>query len=181
MLFAYDGCELAKLAIEQAGRELAPGRDALVLCVWQPADVGFVPRDGSHFDATRRRAVHKAAEETAAAGAELAWQPGFSARSAAVEAAPTWKGIVKVAEERGASLIVLGSHRRPGAGHLLGSVAAAVVAHSEAPCSSSTSDPDGCQPALGASLSTRSESAVSCAARCSWILTASLRTASASL
>ena len=49
----------------------------------------------------------------------------------AVEAAPTWKGIVETAEERHASLIVLGSHRRSGlVGHLLGSVAAAVVAHS---------------------------------------------------
>jgi nucleotide-binding universal stress UspA family protein len=48
-----------------------------------------------------------------------------------VEAAPTWKGIVKVAEDEQASLIVLGSHRRSGIiGHLLGSVSAAVVAHS---------------------------------------------------
>ena len=49
----------------------------------------------------------------------------------AVEAAPTWTGIIEVAEKRGASLIVLGSHRRSGlVGHLLGSVAAAVAAHS---------------------------------------------------
>jgi nucleotide-binding universal stress UspA family protein len=49
----------------------------------------------------------------------------------AVEAAPTWKGIVETAEKREASLIVLGSHRRSGlVGHLTGSVAAAVVAHS---------------------------------------------------
>jgi nucleotide-binding universal stress UspA family protein len=49
----------------------------------------------------------------------------------AVKAAPTWKGIVETAEQCQASLIVLGSHRRSGlAGHLLGSVAAAVVAHS---------------------------------------------------
>jgi nucleotide-binding universal stress UspA family protein len=49
----------------------------------------------------------------------------------AIQAAPTWKGIVKTAEEHQASLIVLGSHRRSGlVGHLLGSVAAAVVTHS---------------------------------------------------
>ena len=48
----------------------------------------------------------------------------------AVEAAPTWKGIVETAEERNASLIVLGSHRRSGlVGHLLGNVATAVLAH----------------------------------------------------
>jgi len=131
VLFAYDGSELATLAIEQAAQQLAPGRDALVLCVWQPADVGFVPVNDRHFDATQASEVKKAAEETAAHGASLAEKAGFRSQSVAVEAAPTWQGIVETAEERGASLIVLGSHRRSGlAGHLLGSVAAAVVKHS---------------------------------------------------
>ncbi|HXP99730.1 MAG TPA: universal stress protein [Solirubrobacteraceae bacterium] len=130
VLFAYDGSELAKLAIEQAGRQLARGREALIVCVWQPADVGFVPTSEQHFDATAAGEVRKAAEETAAHGASLAEKAGFHTRSIAIEAAPTWKGIIKVAEERDASLIVLGSHRRSGlVGHLLGSVAAAVVAH----------------------------------------------------
>jgi nucleotide-binding universal stress UspA family protein len=131
VLFAYDGSELAKLAIEQASRQLARGRDALIVCVWHPADVGFVPISEQHFDATVAGEVRKAAEETAAQGASLAEKAGFQPRSMAIEAAPTWKGIIEVAEERDASLIVLGSHRRSGlVGHLLGSVAAAVVAHS---------------------------------------------------
>ncbi len=131
VLFAYDGSELATLAIEQAAQQLAPGRDALVLTVWQPADVGFVPVNDRHFDATQAQDVKKAAEETAAYGASLAEKAGFSSQSVAVEAAPTWKGIVETAEERGSTLIVLGSHRRSGlTGHLLGSVAAAVVKHS---------------------------------------------------
>jgi nucleotide-binding universal stress UspA family protein len=131
VLFAYDGSELAALAFEQAARQLATGRHALVLCVWQPADVGFVPVSGRHFDAYQASEVEKAAEETAAQGASLAEKAGFEAQSMAVKAAPTWKGIVETAEERKASLIVLGSHRRSGLmGHLLGSVAAAVVAHS---------------------------------------------------
>jgi nucleotide-binding universal stress UspA family protein len=55
------------------------------------------------------------------------------AQSVTVEAAPTWKGIVETANERRASLIVVGTHRRSGlVGHLVGSVAAAVVAHSNA-------------------------------------------------
>jgi nucleotide-binding universal stress UspA family protein len=133
LLFAYDGSELAKLAIEQAARELVLGRDALALCVWQPADVGFVPIGGRRFDATNAADVRRAAEETAEYGASLAEKAGFRSQSMAIEAAPTWKGIVKVADERGASLIVLGSHRRSGLrGHLLGSVAAAVVAHTTA-------------------------------------------------
>ena len=75
--------------------------------------------------------MRKAAEETAARGSSLAEKAGFRARSSAIEAAPTWKGIVEVADERGASLIVLGSHdRRRLAGRLFGSVAAAVVTHS---------------------------------------------------
>ena len=131
VLFAYDGSELAALAIEQAAQQLAPGRDALVLTVWQPADVGFVPVNERHFDATQAQEVQKAAEETAAHGASLAEKAGFRSQSVAVEAAPTWKGIVETAEERGSTLIVLGSHRRSGlTGHLLGSVAAAVVKHS---------------------------------------------------
>jgi len=131
VLFAYDGSELAALAIEQAAKQLATGREALVLCVWQPADVGFIPTNKLHFDANQASEVKRAAEETAAHGASLAEKAGFRSQSLAVKAAPTWEGIVETADERKASLIVLGSHRRGGlVGHLLGSVAAAVVTHS---------------------------------------------------
>ena len=130
VLFAYDGCDLAKLAIEQAGRQLAPGRDALVLCVWQTGDVGFVPTGEQHFNAAQATEVRRAAEETAEHGASLAEKAGFRPQSLTIEAAPTWKGIVEVSEEREAGLIVLGPHRRSGlVGHLLGSVTAAVVEH----------------------------------------------------
>jgi nucleotide-binding universal stress UspA family protein len=130
VLFAYDGSDLARLAIEQAGQMLVPGREALVVCVWQPADVGFVPVGGRRLDALDAAEVHEAAEQTAAEGAALAEAAGFRAESLTVEAAPTWKGIVQVAEERRASLVVLGSHHRHGiVGHLLGSVGAAVVDH----------------------------------------------------
>jgi nucleotide-binding universal stress UspA family protein len=132
VLFAYDGSALAQLAIGQAGRQLAPGRQALVVCVWQPADVGFVPTSGRHFNAADATEVRKAAEETAGHGAALAEKAGFSPQPVAIEGAPTWRGILDVAEAHQASLIVLGSHRRSGLGHLLGSVAAAVTAHSSA-------------------------------------------------
>ena len=58
--------------------------------------------------------VREAAQRTAAHGASLAEKAGFQSQSMAVEAAPTWKGILKTAEEHRASLIVLGSHRRSG-------------------------------------------------------------------
>jgi nucleotide-binding universal stress UspA family protein len=130
VLIAYDGSELAALAVDQAARELATGRDALILCVWQTVDVGFVPATTRHFDADQATEVRRAAEETAAHGGSLAEKAGFRALSMAVEAAPTWKGIVETAAEHQASLIVVGSHRRRGlVGHVLGSVATAVVAH----------------------------------------------------
>jgi nucleotide-binding universal stress UspA family protein len=133
VLFAFDGSELAAFAIEQAGRELASGREALVLCVWQPADVGFVLTAEAHFDAGQASQVQRAAEEVAARGATLADMAGFRSHGMAVQAAPTWKGIVETAAEQKVSLIVMGSHRRRGLEkYFLGSVAAAVVAHAEA-------------------------------------------------
>jgi len=134
VLFAYDGSELASHAIAQAGVQLSPQRDALVVCVWQPVDVGFTPTSSRHFDADQATEVRRAAEQTAAHGASLACDAGFLARSIAVEAAPTWQGIVEAAVEHGASLIVLGPHRRSGLlGHLQGSVAAAVIGHCDTP------------------------------------------------
>jgi MFS family permease/nucleotide-binding universal stress UspA family protein len=134
VLFAYDGSELAAFAIAQAATQLAPQREALVVCVWQPVDVGFTPTDTKHFDADKATEVRHAAQQTAAHGASLAVAAGFLAGSKAVEATPTWKGIVETADEHDASLIVLGPHRRNGLlGHLQGSVAAAVVAHTATP------------------------------------------------
>jgi nucleotide-binding universal stress UspA family protein len=144
VVFAYDGSELAAFAIAQAASQLAPGRCAVVVCVWQPADVGFTPADNKHFDADKATEVRQAAEDTAAHGASLAADAGFRAESMAVEAAPTWKGIVRAAEDHDASLIVLGPHRRSGLlGHLQGSVAAAVIAHSTIPV---MVVPEGCRP-----------------------------------
>ena len=131
VLFAYDGSELAKLAIEEAARQLEPGRDAIALTVWRPYGVGFIPPPEVKFDAAASEEVSRAAEETAAQGASMAQAAGFHAQSLAVKEATTWKGIAGVADDHAASLIVLGSHGKSGfTGVFLGSVAAAVAAHS---------------------------------------------------
>jgi hypothetical protein len=61
----------------------------LVVCVWQPVDVGFTPIDTRHFDAGQATEVRVADENTTARGASLAANAGFLADSIAVEAAPT--------------------------------------------------------------------------------------------
>ena len=111
MLFAYDGSDLAGFAIGQAARQLATGRDALVLCVWQPVDVGFVPVSERHFDADQATEVRKAAEETAEHGASLGTRGRVPGVGNDRPGRPDVEGIVETAEERQASLIVLGSHR----------------------------------------------------------------------
>jgi nucleotide-binding universal stress UspA family protein len=130
VLFAYDGSDLARLAIEEAGHQLEQGRDALVLTVWRPYAVGFIPANEAKFDAAASEEVRQAAEETAAQGASMAQVAGFRADSLALKEANTWKGIAQVADDRDASLIVLGSHGKSGfTGVFLGSVAGAVAAH----------------------------------------------------
>jgi nucleotide-binding universal stress UspA family protein len=131
VVFAYDGSELAKLAIGEGGRLLEAGGEALVVTVWQPFDVGFLPAAGLQFDAAQIADVRSAAAQTAADGAALAQAAGFHAQSAEIERSPTWKGIAELADARDARLIVLGSHGRSGlTGALVGSVAGTVAAHS---------------------------------------------------
>ena len=134
ILFAYDGTDRAARAITQAATQLADGRDAVVLCVWRPVDVGFTPVGTTHFDADKAGEVRGAAERTAEHGATIANEAGYNACSLAVEAAPTWQGIVDTAEGYGASVIVLGPHRRSKLlGQLQGSVVEAVLGHTDIP------------------------------------------------
>jgi nucleotide-binding universal stress UspA family protein len=133
VLFAYDGSDHAKAAIEQAGRELRTGRPALVLTVWQPlqsmpfARLAVVPDDVAE-------AMREGARETAAEGAELARAAGFDAKPLVEVGAPIWASIVQVADDNDAAVVVLGSHGRSGVSYLaMGSVATAVAHHTKRP------------------------------------------------
>lgn len=134
VLFAYDGSDLAKAAIDEAARLLTPGRRAVVLTVWQPFNVGFVTPGEIEMNAAETREVKAAAEQTAAQGAKLAEAVGFDAESTASEGAPARKGILETADRLDCSLIVLGSHGRSGLGDvLIGSVAQEVAARARRP------------------------------------------------
>jgi nucleotide-binding universal stress UspA family protein len=133
VLFAYDGSDHAKAAIEQAGRELRTGRPALVLTVWLPlqsisfARLAVVPDDVAE-------AMDEAARGTAAEGVELANAAGFDAKPLVEVGSPVWERIVQVADDNDAAVVVLGSHGRSGVSYVtMGSVATAVAHHSKRP------------------------------------------------
>jgi Universal stress protein family len=114
VVIAYDGSNAADAAIAQAGLEFGPGRDAVVVCVWQCANVGFLPIGSPRLRAMDAHDVRRAAEFTAAYGAKLARRAGFASRSLAIPAAPRWEGIVAAARMYDSNTIVTASHDRVG-------------------------------------------------------------------
>jgi nucleotide-binding universal stress UspA family protein len=133
VLFAYDGSDHAKAAIEQAGQQLRTGRTAVVLTVWQPlqsipfAQLAVVPDEVAE-------AMGEGARKTAAEGVQLARAAGFDAEPLVEVGAPVWARIVKVADEQDAAVVVLGSHGRSGLSYAaMGSVATAVATHVKRP------------------------------------------------
>jgi nucleotide-binding universal stress UspA family protein len=133
VLFAYDGSDHAKAAIEQAGRQLRTGRPAVVLTVWLPlqsipfARLAVIPDEVAE-------AMDEAARETAAEGVELANAAGFDAEPLIEVGSAVWERIVQVADENDAAVVVIGSHGRSGVSYAaMGSVATAVAHHIKRP------------------------------------------------
>jgi nucleotide-binding universal stress UspA family protein len=133
MLICYDGSDGARHAIDSAV-ELLGARPAVVL------DVGPVltPAESAatlapvpvSFEEVNGRAALRTAEE----GAEYARSAGLPAEARAGVAAPVWQGIVDVAEEIAAAVIVMGSRGLNGAKELLeGSVSHEVAMHAGRP------------------------------------------------
>jgi nucleotide-binding universal stress UspA family protein len=136
ILFAYDGSEHAQAAIREAGRQLRNGRPAIVLTVWQP--VVTAPLGGPGVPAVGVDGMYETTEEAARRiaheGAALAREAGFHAEPVAEMGDPIWRRIVDTAEQRDASIVVLGSHGRTGISLALqGSVAEAATRHTDRP------------------------------------------------
>ena len=132
VLIAYDGSDHAKAAIAQAGEQLRTPRAAIVLSVFEP--LAALPVLGSGISAgcppDFAEEAEQQASEVAAEGAALAREAGFDAEAAVVEGTPVWERIVEVAKDRGAGMIVMGSHGRSGLSYVaMGSVATAVAHH----------------------------------------------------
>jgi len=139
VLFCYDGSADSAAAMAAAVQLIARPVPAVVLTVWQTAAallaqaggfaVGF--GDEQQFDADEATSAWQAAEEAAARGRELGYETTARVEEAKEGAART---IIDVADELDARLVVCG---RRGRGivksTLLGSVSAAVLAHSGRP------------------------------------------------
>lgn len=111
ILICYDGSKDAERAVDTAATLLGPRR-AVVLAVapvmmtfaeGMAATSSFVPGDA--FEELNRADALWRAE----AGAGYARRVGFEAEARATVAAKTWQGIVDVAEEIDAAIIVIGS------------------------------------------------------------------------
>jgi nucleotide-binding universal stress UspA family protein len=132
ILICYDGSAAADHAIDAAA-DLLNDRRAVVLDVAEPMTlaegyaVGPIPADLQ--DVNRESALKRAR-----AGAEIARRAGLNAEARTEVDAPTWAGVVGVADELGAAAIVIGSRGLTGARRLLaGSLSRDVAEHAGRP------------------------------------------------
>jgi len=141
VIIAFDGSQAAKESVERAAGLLGSGREALILTVWEPglltAAVAPIPgglgapvpppdiEQVQDLDKSEER--H--AERIAAEGADLANSHGLKAESlVARDETSVATTILRIAEERDASAIVIGSRRHSAiASVLLGSTTEAVL------------------------------------------------------
>jgi nucleotide-binding universal stress UspA family protein len=135
ILICYDGSDDAERAIGVAADLFGASR-AVVLDIGPPLTVAesvvvMAPvTPGAAFEELNE----DDARQRAQAGAEKARRAGFDAEARGELDAPTWEGIVAVADEIDASVIVLGSRGLKGARELFeGSVSHEVADHARRP------------------------------------------------
>jgi nucleotide-binding universal stress UspA family protein len=145
VLIAYDGSEVSRAAVRHAA-EFFAGRPAVLATVWEPGlaavplgmpdsmGVGTLPPDSATIEAVDR-AQREHAAAVAGDGAELARSLGLAAEAHAVpdelDVADT---LIAIARERGAAVVVVGSHGITGLrSRLLGSVSRKLIEHCDRP------------------------------------------------
>jgi nucleotide-binding universal stress UspA family protein len=135
ILICYDGSESAVRSIHVAA-ELLTGRNAVIV------DIGPVLTGAESYAAISpgvdvallQKLNLDGALERAEEGAKLARRAGFDAEPRAELSAPTWEGIIDLADEIDAAVIVIGSRGLNGARELFeGSLSHQLAEHSQRP------------------------------------------------
>ncbi len=148
LLFAYDGSEPSRRAIEHAARVLLAG-PAVVLTVWESVAAVLLRQELSgSFEVARDvideldRNAKAAADDVANEGAQLARSCGFDAEPIARRArdnfgrreSTVWQEVIAAADEHEVAVVVVGSRGLSEARSvLLGSVSYGVVHHCQRP------------------------------------------------
>jgi nucleotide-binding universal stress UspA family protein len=144
VLIAYDGSEVSRAAVRHAA-ELFAGRPAVLATVWEPGLAAVqvaMPGMGMGMgspDPTTIEDVDRVAREhastVAAEGAEFARSLGLVAEPQAVpDEVDVADTLIDIARERGAAVVVAGSHGISGLRkRLLGSVSRKLIEHCDRP------------------------------------------------
>ncbi len=142
VLIGYDGSESADRAIAAAGPLLAP-RPALVVTAWEPgvayeafsvAGIPTVQTIDFGAAAAADQAMYEGAQHTADRGVGLAREAGFAAEGAVVaDAADAAEMLARLAAERGAQVIVVGTRGRNLETRLLGSTSRRLAEQAHCP------------------------------------------------
>ena len=143
VLIAYDGSDVSRAAVRHAA-ELFAGRPAVLATVWEPglaAVQAAMPGIGMGMgtDPTTIEEVDRVAREhastVAADGAEFARSLGLVAEPQAVpDEVDVADTLIDIARERGAAVVVAGSHGISGLRkRLLGSVSRKLIEHCDRP------------------------------------------------
>ena len=145
VLIGYDGSEVARAAVRHAA-ELFAGRPTVLATVWEPGlasvsaglsdtfGAGNLPPDLETVEAIDR-AQREHASTVAGDGAEFARSLGLDVEPQAVpDEGDVAETLLGIARERGAAVVVVGSHGISGLRpRLLGSVSRKVVEHCDRP------------------------------------------------
>jgi nucleotide-binding universal stress UspA family protein len=137
VLVAIDNTGLPPLVVDSLSAQMRPEQtEVLVLEVLEPLVVSVPPHTSPGYTpemAARKKELRKGAKETLAHAIDLLRKAGFKADSRVIES-EIKRGILTVASEWGANLIVVTSHERKGVSKFLHRSVAQSIVHGS-PCS----------------------------------------------